>query len=112
MSTDFDKNQLTIKMDKSLSVFKKDLNTIRTGRANPAMLDLISIDALIVALSNYGGSLVFISHDVNFIRKLGNNVWHIKDGNLTKYAGDYDYYLEKSGGIADARAAITNWVFL
>ena len=71
-------------------------------------LDLISIDALIVALSNYGGSLVFISHDVNFIRKLGNNVWHIKDGNLTKYAGDYDYYLEKSGGIADARAAITS----
>jgi len=45
MSTDFDKNQLTIKMDKSLSVFKKDLNTIRTGRANPAMLDLISIEA-------------------------------------------------------------------
>ena len=75
-------------------------------------LDLVSIDALIVALSNYGGSLVFISHDVNFIRKLGNNVWHIKDGNLTKYAGDYDYYLEKSGGIADARAAITNWAFL
>ena len=45
MSTDFDKNQVTIKMDKSLSVFKKDLNTIRTGRANPAMLDLISIEA-------------------------------------------------------------------
>ena len=45
MSTDFDKNQVIIKMDKSLSVFKKDLNTIRTGRANPAMLDLISIEA-------------------------------------------------------------------
>ena len=45
--------------------------------------------------------------DVNFIRKLGNNVWHIKDGNLTKYAGDYDYYLEKSGGLSDERAAIT-----
>ena len=43
-------------------------------------LDMISIDALIIALSNYGGSLVFISHDVNFIKKLGNNVWHIKDG--------------------------------
>ena len=70
-------------------------------------LDLISIDALIIALSNYGGSLVFISHDVNFIRKLGNNVWHIKDGDLIKYAGDYDYYLEKSGGLTDARAAIT-----
>ena len=45
MSSDYDKNQLSIKMDKSLSVFKKDLNTIRTGRANPAMLDLITIEA-------------------------------------------------------------------
>mgnify|MGYP001361655076 FL=1 len=45
MNTNFDKNQVTIKMDKSLAVFKKDLNTIRTGRANPAMLDLISIEA-------------------------------------------------------------------
>ena len=32
-------------MDKSLSAFKKDLSTIRTGRANPAMLDLITIEA-------------------------------------------------------------------
>ena len=32
-------------MDKSLSSFKKDLGTIRTGRANPSMLDLISIEA-------------------------------------------------------------------
>ena len=32
-------------MDKSLVAFRKDLNTIRTGRANPAMLDLITIEA-------------------------------------------------------------------
>ena len=38
----------------------------------------------------------------------GHAIWHIKDGNLTKYAGDYDYYLEKSGGLTDARAAITS----
>ena len=60
-----------------------------------------------MALAKYEGSLVFISHDVHFIRKLGTTVWHINNGKLTKYAGDYDYYLEKSGGIADARAAIT-----
>jgi len=45
MSSGYDKNEISTKMDKSLASFKKDLNTIRTGRANPAMLDLITIEA-------------------------------------------------------------------
>ena len=45
MDIQYDKNEIIIKMEKSLSAFKKDLNTIRTGRANPAMLDLINIEA-------------------------------------------------------------------
>ena len=45
MNTGYDKNEIMSKMDKSLSSFKKDLSTIRTGRANPAMLDLITIEA-------------------------------------------------------------------
>tara|TARA_Y100000591_G_C21816703_1_gene691149 strand:+ start:1180 stop:1740 length:561 start_codon:yes stop_codon:yes gene_type:complete len=45
MTSGYDKNEISIKMDKSLSSFKKDLGTIRTGRANPSMLDLISIEA-------------------------------------------------------------------
>ena len=45
MSSSFDKNDMLSKMDKSLSAFKKDLSTIRTGRANPAMLDLVTIEA-------------------------------------------------------------------
>ncbi len=45
MSSSFDINEVSIKMDKSIASFKKDLNTIRTGRANPAMLDLIAIEA-------------------------------------------------------------------
>ena len=44
MSSSYDKNEISTKMDKSLSAFKKDLSTIRTGRANPAMLDLITIE--------------------------------------------------------------------
>ena len=70
-------------------------------------LDLVSIEALIQALDRYEGALVFISHDVHFIRKLGKTVWHIDNGQVTKYAGDYQYYLEKSGA-DDARAAITS----
>jgi ATP-binding cassette subfamily F protein 3 len=60
-------------------------------------LDMASIDALIDALKQYQGTLIFISHDVYFIRALAQTVLHISAGNLTPYSGDYDYYLEKSG---------------
>jgi ATP-binding cassette subfamily F protein 3 len=69
-------------------------------------LDIASIDALSNALKNFEGTLIFISHDVHFIRELAENVLHVHSGRLTPYAGDYDYYLEKSKA-GDARAALT-----
>jgi ATP-binding cassette, subfamily F, member 3 len=59
-------------------------------------LDMASIDALIHALEHYEGTLIFISHDVYFIRKLARHVLHVNNGLLTQYHGDYQYYLEKS----------------
>ena len=59
-------------------------------------LDVGSIDALLGALSQYEGTLIFISHDVYFIRAIATSVLHINAGKLTPYAGDYDYYLDKS----------------
>ncbi|HVF72789.1 MAG TPA: ABC-F family ATP-binding cassette domain-containing protein [Chthoniobacterales bacterium] len=59
-------------------------------------LDVGSIDALVGALSQYEGTLIFISHDVYFIRAVARTVLHIHGGKLTPYAGDYDYYLDKS----------------
>jgi ATP-binding cassette, subfamily F, member 3 len=69
-------------------------------------LDIPSIDALIGALKNYEGTFIFISHDVYFIRQLAQNVLHVHSGRLTPYAGDYDYYLEKSKA-TNERAALT-----
>ena len=69
-------------------------------------LDIASIDALVGALKSYEGTLIFISHDVHFIRTLAENVLHVHSGRLTPYAGNYDYYLEKSKA-SDARAALT-----
>jgi ATP-binding cassette subfamily F protein 3 len=69
-------------------------------------LDIHSVESLILALQNYEGTLVFISHDVHFIRKLATKVLHVRAGKVVPYPGGYDYYLEKSGG--DARAAITS----
>jgi len=58
-------------------------------------LDMSSIDALIRALEPYEGTLIFISHDVYFIRKLARQVLHVDGGRLTMYHGDYGYYLDK-----------------
>src|SRR6185295_14179112 len=70
-------------------------------------LDVGSIDALVGALAQYEGTLIFISHDVYFIRAVAKSVLHIGAGQLTPYAGDYDYYLEKSRATS-ARAALTS----
>lgn len=69
-------------------------------------LDVGSIDALVGALEQYEGTLIFISHDVYFIREVAKTVLHISAGQLTPYAGDYDYYLDKSRATS-ARAALT-----
>ncbi len=71
-------------------------------------LDMASIDALIGALEQYQGTLIFISHDVHFIRATAKKVVHIDAGTLTPYAGDYDYYLEKSRQTGSARAALVS----
>ncbi|GAB1488269.1 ABC-F family ATP-binding cassette domain-containing protein [Opitutaceae bacterium] len=69
-------------------------------------LDIQSIDALVGALKSYEGTLIFISHDVYFIKSLAESVLHVHSGRLTPYAGNYDYYLEKSKA-TNERAALT-----
>jgi len=64
-------------------------------------LDMTSIEALVSALKQYEGTLVFISHDVHFIRSLAEHTWHVADGEVKKYSGGYDYYLQKSGAFGD-----------
>ena len=40
----FDEKSLSLKMSKAIDVFQKELSSLRTGRANAAMLDLIKVD--------------------------------------------------------------------
>jgi len=44
MSSEFNEKNYSSKMDKSIQSFKKDLSTLRTGRANSNMLDTIKVD--------------------------------------------------------------------
>jgi len=69
-------------------------------------LDMPSIDALIGALRQYEGTLLFVSHDVHFIKALATTVLHISAGELTPYAGDYVYYLQKSGASSERDALV------
>jgi len=70
-------------------------------------LDMNSIDALLYALDQFEGTLIFISHDVYFIRAMAGHVVHINAGELTHYPGDYQYYLDKTKALS-ARAALTS----
>jgi len=70
-------------------------------------LDIHTVESLTLALERYEGTLVFISHDVHFIRHLATRVLHVNAGQVTSYVGGYEYFLEKTGAAADARAALT-----
>jgi len=55
------------------------------------------------ALRQFEARCIFISHDVYCIRALANQVLHVHAGRLTPYAGNYDYYLEKSRATNERR---------
>ncbi len=69
-------------------------------------LDLASVDALIEALQPFEGALIFISHDVHFIRVLANHVVRVENGRLRHFTGGYQYYLDKTS--QSARVALTS----
>jgi len=65
-------------------------------------LDVDAVDALVRALKSYEGTIVFISHDIYFVRSVANNVFEVKNGRIRKFPGIFDYYLEKRESLTDA----------
>ena len=64
-------------------------------------LDVDAVDALVRALQNYEGTIVFISHDIYFVSSVANNVFEVKDGRIRKFPGTFDYYLDKRDTLTD-----------
>ncbi len=60
-------------------------------------LDMESIEALNLALENYPGTLIFVSHDREFVSSLATRILEITEGNITNFKGDYNEYLHKIG---------------
>ena len=55
-------------------------------------LDLHSQDVLLRALQGFGGTVIFVSHDRQFVRELATAVLHIEAGRVTYYPCDYEQY--------------------
>ena len=60
-------------------------------------LDLHSKDVLLKALKDFGGTVIFVSHDRGFIESLANRVLELKPGEAKVFPGGYEYYLEQIG---------------
>lgn len=58
-------------------------------------LDITSKEILENALSRYGGTVLYVSHDRYFINKTATRILDLTNGRLLNYIGNYDYYLEK-----------------
>ena len=56
-------------------------------------LDMEAIEALNLALEHYEGTLIFVSHDREFVSSLANRVIEIKDQQLLDFQGTYEEYL-------------------
>ena len=60
-------------------------------------LDMESIEALNLALENYPGTLIFVSHDREFVSSLATRIIELSDNGVTDFSGTYDDYLRSQG---------------
>ena len=58
-------------------------------------LDMHSKDVLLEALKDFGGTVIFVSHDRGFIEELSTRVLELKPGHFRTFPGDYRYYIER-----------------
>ena len=56
-------------------------------------MDMEAIEALNLALVHYEGTIIFVSHDREFVSSLATQIVEIKDKKLINFAGTYDEYL-------------------
>ncbi|MBX2847295.1 MAG: ABC-F family ATPase [Acidiferrobacterales bacterium] len=63
-------------------------------------LDMESIESLNLALENYEGTLIFVSHDREFVSSLATQIFEIEDTRIEHFVGSYDDYLAKKDAIA------------
>jgi ATP-binding cassette subfamily F protein 3 len=59
-------------------------------------LDIKSREILLDALHDFEGTVIFVSHDRHFLRRVANRVFEVDRGEMRIYEGNYDYYLSQT----------------
>ena len=60
-------------------------------------LDMESIESLNAALEKYAGTLIFVSHDREFVSSLASRILEMKPDGITDFKGSYEDYLRGQG---------------
>jgi ATPase subunit of ABC transporter with duplicated ATPase domains len=60
-------------------------------------MDMESIESLNIALEKYAGTLIFVSHDREFVSSLANRIIEIKENEVIDFRGNYEEYLSSQG---------------
>ena len=68
-------------------------------------LDIAAREALQAALKQYQGTVCMVSHDIEFVESTAETIIAMEPSGVRKYAGTYQYYLEKSTQLSTAAAA-------
>jgi ATPase subunit of ABC transporter with duplicated ATPase domains len=63
-------------------------------------LDMESIESLNLALGNYEGTLIFVSHDREFVSSLATQIFEIESGKIEHFVGTYEAYLAYKDSLA------------
>lgn len=75
-------------------------------------LDMHSKDVLLEALKDFGGTVIFVSHDRGFIEELSTRVLELKPGRFRTFPGDYRYYIERVSseelGVRSEKGAVSS----
>ena len=59
-------------------------------------MDILSKEKIEEVLQDFAGSVIFVSHDRYFIKRIANRIFKLEDRKLKCYDGDYNYYLSKA----------------
>jgi ATPase subunit of ABC transporter with duplicated ATPase domains len=68
-------------------------------------LDMESIESLNLALENYPGTVVFVSHDREFVSSLATRIIELSQTGIIDFNGAYDDYLRSRGITIDLQRA-------